>query len=197
MSDAREQATARLEEIWRLATATIRPMALAFYKPNVKDRSRGVAAKFNLRLKPQWNDKGYLDSVEGGLFVDLVAQGPEKNGFPQFEWEGATRITAKLGLKDVASLRAAIRDYRVRGVEVATYLRGKSKDKPNVVSLFHQHESAGTTGISYQFEAESSFFQISKSKDLRRSINLLLDEELQLDEYLAQALTAFVRFGVR
>lgn len=199
MATEQDNARAKLEEVWRLQVAQIRPEPIVFFKPSKGDPSKGVAAKFNLRLTPSYDaEKGYLEGVEGGLFVDLVGQGPEKNGFPTFRWtEKAAVVTAKLGLKDVSSIRTAIRDFRVRGVEVATYLRGRKSPKPNQVSLFHQHEASGTTGITYTFEAESSFLAVSKSAEQRKSVSLTLDEELALDAYLEQAIRAFIMLGVR
>lgn len=189
----------KLEEIWRLSVAQIRPEPLTFFKPNKKDPSRGVAAKFNLRLRPVWKaDAEFVEEVEGGLFLDLVAQGPMKGEFPTFAWtDKNTLVTAKLGLKDVSSIRASIRDFRGRGVPIATYLRNRKDPKENQLSLFHQHESSGTTVINYQFEAESSFLSVSKRADLRRSVSLTLDEELALDAYLEQALKAFILVGLR
>lgn len=192
--------TEKLDFVWRLALAAIQPEPLVFFKP--KKSGDGLAAKFNLRLKPAWKErdgKEWLDEVEGGLFVDLVAQGPQNAaGFPTFKWDDkASLVTAKLGMKDAASLRVAIRDVRVRGVEVPNYLRGKDKAKADLVSIFHQHESSGTSGITYQLGPESSFLAVSKSKDLRRSVSLTLDEELALDAYLEGAIRAFILLGVR
>lgn len=190
----------RLEDVWRLSTAQIRPEPVTFFKP--QKNGNGVAARFNLRLQPKYVEEekgGYLDEVEGGLFVDLVAQGDTNaQGFPTFKWQDAASIVrAKLGLVDVTNLLAAIRDFRVRGVEVATYLRGRDKAKNNVVSLFHQTDQSGTTGISYEFGPESSVLAISKSRDLRKSVSLTLGEEVALVAYLELALRAFLLLGVR
>lgn len=188
----------RLEDIWRLQMAQIRPEPLTVFKP--QRSGNGVAARVNLRLRPSYpEDKEYVAEVDGGLFVDLVAQGPEKNGFPTFLWaDKASLVTAKLGMVDVSILRTAIRDFRVRGVEVATYLRGKqNQEKGNVVSLFHQTDSSGTTGITYTFDAESSLLRISKSREQWKSVSFSLHEELQLDAYLEHAMRAFILLGVR
>jgi hypothetical protein len=190
-------AVQRLEDIWRLQIAQIRPQPLTVFKP--QKNGNGVAARVNLRLRPQYpEDKEYIEDVDGGLFIDLVAQGPEKNGFPTFKWaEKDAVVTAKLGLVDVSILRAAIRDFRVRGIDVATYLRGRNKELTNVVSLFHQTDSSGTTGITYTFDAESSLLKISKSKDQFKTVSLTLHEELQFDAYLEHAMRAFILLGVR
>lgn len=187
----------RLEDVWRLQMGQLRPEALPFYKP--QKNGNGVAAKINLRLRPVYPEgKDYIESVDGGLFVDIVAQGPDQKGYPAFRWaDPGAVVTAKLGLVDVSMLRAAIRDFRVRGIEVATYLRGRDKSKPNVVSIFHQHDSAGTTGITYTFDAESSHLRISKSKDQWKAISLTLHEELQFDAYLEHAMRAMIVLGVR
>lgn len=197
MSEQKTSGQQRLEDIWRLTMAQIRPEALPFYKP--QRNGNGVAAKVNLRLRPKYpEDRDFVESVDGGLFIDLVAQGPNKGEYATFRWaEKEHVVTAKLGLVDVSMLRAAIRDFRVRGIEVATYLRGRDKAKGNVVSLFHQTDSSGTTGITYTFEAESSVLRISKSKDVWKSISLTLHEELQLDAYLEHAMRAFIILGVR
>lgn len=187
------------KELYRLSMTTLRPEPIVFYKPK---KGSGLAAKFNLRLKPVYESKEaegpeYLTEVEGGLFVDLVAEGPEKGGFPTFKWtDSASLVTAKLGLPDVSGLLAALRDFRGRGLEVPTYLRGKD-GKPNVVSMFHKHEVAGTTGISYTFQDESSVLRVSKSKDKYASISLTLGEEVILEQFLRLALDAFIRVGMR
>lgn len=192
-----EEKVARFEELWRLGVATLRPEPIVFYKP--KKSGDGVAAKFNLRLRPHWvPGEEYVSEVDGGLFVDLVAQGESNTaGFPTFKWtDKATLITAKLGLPDISGLLAAMRDFRDRGLEVPTYLRGKDK-KPNVVSLFHTTDTSGSTGISYQFEPESAVLRVSKSKDKFKSVSLTLGEEVIFRHYLAIALDAYVRFGLR
>lgn len=198
MSDlAKMSGQQRLEDVWRLMTAQIRPEPLTFFKPQTN--GNGLAARINLRLRPKYGESGeYVEEVDGGLFIDLVAQGPERNGFPSFRWqEREAVVTAKLGMTDIAMLRVAIRDFRVRGVEVATYLRGRDKAKNNVVSLFHQTDTSGTTGITYTFNEESSQLRISKSKDVYKAVNLTLHEELQLDAYLEHAMRAFILLGVR
>lgn len=192
---------AQLQELYRLATTQLRPEPVVFYKP--QKSGKGVAAKVNLRLYPEYAqpEEGgaeFLKQVEGGLFVDLVAQGPEKNGFPTFKWQDReSLVTAKLGVVDVSALLASIRDFRGRGIEVPTYLRGSKSPKPNVVSLFHKHEVAGTTAISYAFEAESSVLRISKGADRYASVSLNLSEEVVLEAYLRHALDAFIRVGAR
>jgi hypothetical protein len=189
------------KELYRLAMTTLRPEPVVIYKPK---KGNGLAAKFNLRLLPKYESSEadgpeYLKDVDGGLFVDLVAEGPEKNGFPTFKWDDrASLVTAKLGLPDVSNLLVAIRDFRGRGLEVPTYLRGQAASaKPNQVSLFHKHDVAGTTGISYTFQEESSILRVSKSKDKFASIALTLSEEVILEQYLRHALDAFIRVGMR
>lgn len=196
--DSASARAAQFKELWRLGMSTLRPEPIVFFKPT--PTGKGGAAKFNLSLQPTYKPgENYVDAVDGGLFVDLVAQG-DKNlaGYPTFKWtEKETMITAKLGLPDVSALLASIRDFRVRGVEVATYLRGKQKPQPNQVSLFHQSDTSGTTGISYTFGDEDSVLRISKSKDKFRSISLNLGEEVILQAYLEYALNAFIRVGKR
>lgn len=189
----------QFQEVYRISASTLRPEPIVFYKPQ-KTGNNGVAAKFNLALRPTYSaEQGYVEEVDGGLFLDLVAQG-DKNaaGFPTFKWtDKDTLITAKFGLPDVSGLLVAIRDVRVRGAEVPTYLRGKSVEKTNVVSLFHKSGDAATTGITYTFEKDSSILRLSKSRDKFRSVSLTLGEEVILEEYLRFALEAFIRVGMR
>lgn len=196
MSD-KQTAGQKLNDLYKLAMTELRPEPVVFYKPN--QSGTGVAAKFNLRLSPVYDEvEGFLKETNGGLFVDIVSQG-EKNqgGFPTFKWtDRESLVTAKFGLPDVSGLLAAIRDFRYRGIEVPTYLLGKDK-KPNVVNLFHKTETTGTTGISYTFQPESSVLRLSKSKDLHKSISLTLGEEVILEAYLRLSLTAFLKVGMR
>jgi hypothetical protein len=193
-----EDRTTQFSELYRIGASTLRPEPIVFYKP--KKTGDGVAAKFNLTLRPVYDpEDGFVKEVDGGLFLDLVAQGDTNAaGFPTFKWtDRDTLITAKFGLPDVSGLLAAIRDFRVRGIEVATYLRGKDKTKGNVVSFFHKSGAADTTAITYTFDAESSAMRLSKSREKSRSVSLTLGEELILQKYLEFALDAFVRVGLR
>ncbi len=195
VSEARASAKEQLGFLWRMARTTLRPEPFTVYKP--QKSGSGVVAKFNMRLDPVW-EGDYVKQVDGGLFLDLVAQGPDKNGFPSFKWDDkASTVTAKLGLPDLSGLVVAIRDFRVRGLEVPTYLRGKpATAKPNTVVLFHKTDASSTV-ITYTFGDESSTIKLSKPGGVYKSVSLTLSEELILQQYLMLALDAFLRVGMR
>jgi hypothetical protein len=184
----------QLEDLWRLSTMVLRPSPIVYYKG--RRAGGGMAGKFNLNVQPEYNEAGFIKELKGGLFLDLAEQG-ENNaaGHPTFKWaERETLITAKFGIPDIVALLAAMRDFRVRGVDVATYLRGKA-NKPNQVSLFHQVSKTDTTVITYTFEPERSILNVSKARDRQRALVLNLGEEIALQAYLEMSLDILMRYG--
>lgn len=182
----------QFQELYRYTMAGLRPEPIKFYKP--LKSGDGRAASFNLRLKPTYKPEGYVESIEGGLFVDLVAQGGKNEaGFDVFKWNEP--ITAKLGLADVSNWLAGASSYRKSG-EVPAYLRGKA-GKPDVLTLFHKSDTSGTTGIAVQFTADGSNIRLSKSAERWLSIRLTLSEEIVLHRFLELALDSFIRVGAR
>jgi hypothetical protein len=187
VADSKQQ----VEMSWRILGSTLRPEPLAIYK--AKKAGGGVAAKFNLRIQAQWPEEGdYVESVEGGLFVDLVPQAETKGVNATFDWKSP--ITAKLGLTDVSALLVAYREVRGRLGDVPGYLQAKQNPQANTVSLFHKNEK-GSSVITYAFGSESSILRISTGADSFRSIAFSLSEELLVMKYLDLALEQLLRFG--
>lgn len=181
----------RLDEIGRLVNLQLCPQAMYVYKP--RGDGAGNALKLELRLTPSWNEKGYLDSTEGGLFLELATQiGKGDDGYARFGWKES--LVAKLGVPDVTAFLTSIRAVRYLGGDVPAALRPKKDDTGMVVGLFHKFES-GTTAIGMKFEGDGSYVSVSKSKEQRASIRLTLSEELQLEYYLQMALRAFHLVG--
>lgn len=183
----------RLDELQRLINLPLTPQAMYIYKPS--GAGTGTAFKLQLRLSPAWNEKGYIEEVDGGLFLDLAGQtGKGDDGFARFGWPDA--ITAKLGIPDISALLAGLRYVRTLGKKVPEALRPKNDTGGVTVGLFHKFGEE-STAISLKFEADGSFVAVSKSKDARRSIKLSLSEEIQFESYLTSALAAFQLVGRR
>src|SRR5437867_11302790 len=82
-----------------------------FYKP--RPDGSGAALKVDLRLKPVYNDKGYIRAVEGGLFLELAAQTSKgEDGHARFGWRDPSKLTAKLGVPDISALLLGFRRVR-------------------------------------------------------------------------------------
>jgi hypothetical protein len=172
----------------------LNPEALYVYKP--AKSGNGTALKLDLRLVPTYGDTGYVAEVKGGLFVELAAQEGEKNGFPVFGWKSETKVSAKLGIPDVTTMLVGLREVRLKGKPVPQSVRAKGDEKGISVGMFHRFGEE-TAAISLQFGADGSFFQVSKSATLRRSIKLSLTEEIGLEVYLRFALQRLLQLGVR
>lgn len=178
------------------------PEPMYVYKP--RPDGNGGALKLNLRLTAKLGETGdFVESVDGGLFVDLAAQkGKTEDGrFPMFGWQDdKTLVKAKLCLPDVLAMLAALRNVRHFGKPVPTALQPKNeideRKRKLTLSLFHKFGQA-TSAITLNFAAEGSLFGISKSKLLRRSISFTLMDELMFERYLEISLDGFLRMGVR
>lgn len=178
-----------LDQISRLGLA---PEATYVYKPR-KDGS-GTALKLDLRLDPTISEKGFITAVEGGLFMELAAQGANgADGFARFDWTDS-RITVKLGLVDVLAILAGYRQVRLLGKKTPASTRMRDDQTGTSVSMFHKFGSE-TASITVQFEADRSQWRVSKSKDVYRSIYLSLQEEIQVETYLRLALEGILRVG--
>lgn len=183
----------RLDEISRLVNLQLCPQAMYVYKP--RGDGAGNALKLELRLTPSWNEKGYIEETEGGLFLELATQtGKGDDGYARFGWKES--LVAKLGIPDITAFLASIRAVRYLNGEVPTALRPKKDDTAPgmIVGLFHKFES-GTTAIGMKFDTEGSFVSVSKSKEQRASIKLTVSEEVQFESYLQMALRAFHLVG--
>lgn len=196
------------------------PEPLVFHKPR---GGNGNAVKFNLRVKAKLagTDNGGVfidkDSLDGGLFVDIAGEDGKISvggrDFPKFAWEGGKekRVTAKLCRPDISGLLVAIREMRHNPLR---WHEGKivpnivpfmfqPKGEPNmekagrIFSAFHKFGATINTAINYSFEPQQSILGISKSKDVRRSIVLSLNEELMLERFLQNALDIYVATGLR
>jgi hypothetical protein len=194
----------QVHAVWLAARQRVRPAPLKIYKVNDRDYTKGVCAVFNLRIEPKYievDGAPMLDykETDGGLFVDLVPQKPGKvDGYANFDYSNRqTVVTCKFGFADVTSILAAIEAVRVRSVAVPKYLQSKQRPEPTAMSLFHKSTSAGTTGIMYSFQEESSSLRISKSATHARSVNLTLGEEIALRAYLEHTLMLFNEYGIK
>lgn len=188
----------------RLLATRWKPAERRIYKP--QNDNSGTCLKIQLRLEPQFatNDKGaeYVDRrlTDGGLFLELVPQGPEKtpNGEAKFLYDSPKRVIALLGTPDVSGMLAAYRDVRLRGLGVPAYLLKRSKGTvdPMTVSLFHQTPGGGNCVIQWTFSDNGSRLRISRAADHAQTITLTLGEELVLVDLLERALTAFNDLGL-
>lgn len=177
----------------RIANLQLNPAPICFYKP--KQDGTGVAMKLDLRLKPTFGDGEFVSEVDGGLFLELVAQsGKDDRNNPTFGWkDNDKRITAKLGLPDISGMLYAIRTTRVLGKKLPPT---KNDDSGALLVMFHKYEEESTI-IKMKFEAKGTVIEISKSKENRRSIMLSLSEEIELQSYLQHSLGAFHLVGKR
>ena len=166
-----------------------------FYKP--RPDGGGAALKLQLRLKPSFNAKGYVDAVEGGLYLELVAQtGKGEDGHARFGWQDNLKLTAKLGVPDISALLLGFRYVRHLEKKLPDAIRAKGDQEGTSLGLFHRFGEA-TTAIDIKFAADGSFIRVSKSKTWYRSIKLSLAEELLFEAYLRLALDGFLAVGAR
>ena len=171
------------------------PQPTYVYKP--RPDGSGAALKLDLRLKPIRNDKGYIQAVEGGLFLELAAQvGKGEDGYARFGWQDEGRLTAKLGVPDISAILLGLRYVRQLVKKVPDGIRAKGDQDGTSLGLFHKFGD-DSTAINLKFAADGSFLRISKSKTWERSIKLSLTEELVIETYLQLALRAFLAVGAR
>lgn len=199
-----QEVLAALAEIKRSVAVLTNPEPLYFFKP-MKSGS-GAAVKFDTRLTPILNAKGFIGEVDGGCYLELVAQsGTDDAGNPTFGWQDVqTRITTKLGLPDISALLLGIRAARHHRKLVPEGIRPRSKKDgawtvdPVGATIGMTHKfNDDTTIIQYKFGKDGSFLSVSKSATLRRSIKISLAEEVLLEAYLEMALRAFLYVGKR
>ena len=163
------------------------------YKPRAD--GSGAALKLQLRLKPTLNEKGYIHTVDGGLYLELAAQtGKGEDGYARFGWQDNLKLTAKLGVPDISAILLGLRYVRHLDKKLPDAIRAKGDQEGTSLGLFHRFGEA-TTAIDVKFAADGSFLRISKSKTWYRSIKLTLTEELVIEAYLQQALQAFLAVG--
>jgi hypothetical protein len=179
----------------RLADAQFRPQPMYIYKP--RGEIDGAALKCQLRLVPNYSESKYIQSIDGGLFLEIVEQtGKGEGGFATFGWQNDTRLTAKLGMPDIGALLAGYQAVRLRGKSTPANTRTRTDTEGTTVSMFHKFDSDSTV-IEWKFAADGSFLKISKSQEWKRSIKLSLQEEILLEAYLRNALTACQAVGMR
>lgn len=186
---------AQAADIQRYQRLQFSPEPIYVYKP--RKTGEGAALKLDLRLQPLFNDKGYVESVEGGLFLELAAQGGKgEDGYARFGWQDDTRLAAKLGVPDITAILLGLRTVRVLGKQLPDSIRSKNDKEATgvVLGLFHKF-GEDTTAIDIKFAADGCFLRISKSADWHRSIKLTLQEELLVESYLKHALDAFTTVG--
>jgi hypothetical protein len=186
----------QLAFLTRMIELRHRPREMYVYKP--RQDGSGTALKVQLRVIPEFPpDKTYISKVDGGLFLELAPQLGEKgpDGFARFDWAtDGHKITAKLGVPDITTILVGIREVRYRGKATPKSTRTKSDTDGTTVSMFHKFE-ASTTSIALKFEADATILYVSKSKDVKQSIKLTLQEERALEAYLIHALDVFHEVG--
>jgi hypothetical protein len=177
------------------------PAPYLIYKPT--KQGTGQAMKVHLRLNPNWvatDAGGYFERPKDqGLFVEIAPQeGKGEEGFAKFGWSSPGLVRCKFGMVDVTKWLTSYREVRELNAEVPFgYRPGPDRNAaPMTLTSFHKY-GPHSTAINYTFEPTRGILRISKSKDLARSIVLELHEELGMQAYLALALAAFVRVGIR
>ena len=195
MKQSRSEPYARLDAPKQQLGLILSPEPAYVYKP--RQDGSGAALKLDLRLKPVYNDKGYIQAVEGGLFLELAAQtGKGEDGYARFGWQDAGRLTAKLGVPDISALLLGFRYVRHLEKKLPEAIRSKGDQEGTTLGLFHRFGEA-TTAIDIKFTGDGSFVRVSRSKTSYRSIKLSLTEELAVETYLQMALRAFLSVGAR
>jgi hypothetical protein len=170
----------------------------------------GSALTVDLRLDPEWgagsSGAPFVKSVAGGLWVQIVPEGPAKGGQATFQWTAGVR--AKFGVPDVSGLLVAMREVRVRGRAVPDQLGPRRKvdgqwvltdQTKTTVGFTHRFAGAAgprTTIIQYQFQADGGTLSISESAESRGRIRLSLSEELQWQVVLERALGVMLQWGL-
>lgn len=169
-----------LQQQLRVLSLQVEPAPIVFYKP-LKDGT-GRALRVQIRLRPTF--RGNIPRAAGAVFLELAAQKSERdaNGNALFDWENT--LTAKLGVPDLTGILYAMR-CRVLRIPVS------EKDSASI-SLFHQFKDAEgseqSTVIKYELQKDRAMLSVSKSKTVRSSIGLTLQEEVALEAYLQHAL---------
>lgn len=194
-------------QAFRLISLLYNPQPVLIYKP--QKAGNGQALKIDLRLEPDFkvSDTGatFIEkNKRQGLFLEIVPQsGSNGEGFATFGWNDPTLVRTKLGLPDISKMLVSIERYRRLGLDVlpAWQARGKEGPQANVLGSFHKF-GAGSTTITYTFLPEAGQLRVSKQAVkggpvTSRSIQLDLAEEVLFEEVLRQALTGFVRTGLR
>lgn len=204
----------RLDVLEAMAYLRYRPSPLLIYKPSEREPAKGTALKVELRAIPSFSESGYLTKSEtpGGLFLDLAAYThTDDNDNARFNWnrdehQGTPQqlITAKLGIPDLQRLLLGYQYMRLGSGILPSSLRamrrvdGKWVPDPDghTIGLTHKFNEA-TTIIDWQFSDRGSWFAVSKSRELRRSVSLTLEEELTFTTYLRMALERILETGLR
>lgn len=192
------------QDVKRQGDLFLNPNDLRFHRASTKDVAIGKALKVDLRLTPVYNEKGYLEGADGGLFVEIVPQATLKQGKKDatFAWDSDQRVAAKLGIPDITSLLLAIESRWFR-MKLPEKLLAKDKFgavKPGTVGMFHKFEREGqpasTTTIEYAVRDDgTAMLLVTKSAELRKDFQLSLAEEIQLKVYLEHALRAMQAVG--
>ncbi len=177
------------------------PESLKVYKPTRS--GSGAAIKFDLRLVPKWGKPKskpgdgptipFVESVGGGMFMELARQVGEKDGHAVFGWQKPDQvIVVKLGLPDLSAILC--------GIECRWSKRALVNPKKNTndtVGLFHQTPGGGTKAIDYKLVGDGAIIRVSQGKGDYISIKLSLAEELQMRVYFEHAMKMLMLTGMR
>lgn len=201
----------RFDKLEHLLNLRYRPAPFLIYKPNDREPTKGVAMKVEYRAHPKFSDHGYLipqpAKERGGLFMDLSQQsGRDSNDNPTFGWDRDQHdlITIKFGLPDLMAMLYANTRIRVTGKTLPESLRPSRKADGKwvpeqtglILGLTHKFDDS-TTFIEWSFSERGSLIFASKSKELRRTVSLTLQEEIGFVAYLRRALDVFLETGIR
>lgn len=180
------------------------PEPLGFYKP--MGPGKGKAMKVQYRYKALENDKGFIEDVEGGLFLQIAPEvGKNDGNFATFGWDQAknpTTVIAKLGLADVQGMAAAREHYR-RFYKLPASLKKKQKVEGKWVpvdgEIWGTYHKSGSGGLAIEllFAVESLTITVSRSAQQRQSIQLTLAEEWSFFRYLERAVDRMMDVGER
>lgn len=190
----------------RMVAFGLKRPPLLIYKP--RKSGDGKAMKMDLNITPTFvPNSERIAGSSGGLFLEVVDQAGERNGYPAFAWGGQVgdqkipqgSITVKLGVPDITTLLAGIRHIRYVGApELLPIMYRNQKQNPDPTKLVMVHKFDNNVSIiSYKFTQEGSFLKISKSRDYLKSISLSLAEEVAFEEYLRGSLQQFLNTGLR
>jgi len=198
---ALDRLTESMTTLSLLQALSLKPQPIVIYKPQAT--GKGAAARFDLRLIPEWNHEGYVKRTDGGCFLEVVPQiGTDEDGNATFGWQDPDlKVIAKLGLPDITAFLTAFR-CRWYQRELPESLRKKGKDgtlSPNTISLFHKFGD-GSTVIEYTMLKDGGILGVSSKrgeKVSRGSIKVSIPEELLIESHLSHALEMFRRVGKR
>lgn len=178
-----------------------KPAPYLVYKPNPRDATKGAAAKFELSVRPEFNELGWMTRrIAGGFFLEIAGQtGIDATDNAQFGWSKADddeRLVVKLGPVDLQNILYAFKRIRDDGKPLPVRMRPKGEETGLKLSLFHKFDDSSSI-IEVNFSEQGSLFTVSKGKNNRRTISIGIAEEMTLRKYLDHALWAFLMVGER